>query len=252
MKKPLILFFTAATITIPGYAITQHHAAVSTDSIATKRISFHPCLSWELELGSSFLTNTNVSANRPLADSKTMSGSYFTNMILPLTGKERHPFAAHIGVGVVIQTFGLNKIIENDHHTSAFAGFPSSNIRYSYLQEIFVAAPVGFVYSPFRSRKLELEIDGIAGYLVYKEHQFYTTETDGYSIHSTERIHNLNPFQYGLRGKMNLLHFRESRSFGCIFSISGNYYISELFKPINNTHTKSFSIMVGIGFFIHR
>jgi hypothetical protein len=135
---------------------------------------------------------------------------------------------------------------------STFVDFPNRNIRYSYLQEIFIVAPIGISYHPLFSKNLELELGGCAGYLLYKEHSFYTAETNGYSIQSTERIHHLNPFQYGIRGKINLTHTHINHTFGCMYSITGNYYFSGLFKPVNKTPTTNFSIMLGIGFFMHR
>jgi hypothetical protein len=250
MKTHLIPSFIAILHATTGYAFIRTDL---NDTISKKRACFPSHLSWELQLGSNFLTNTSVSANRPLADPKTWSGSFFTDLILPLEKKEVHHspyFSMHIGIGTTIQTFGLNKIIQHVNSTTAFIDFPNSNIRYSYLQQIFIAAPVGVSYRPCKN--LELELDGIVGYLLFKEHSFYTAEKHGYIIQTTEHIDNMNPFQYGLRGKINFFHYRTGRPFGCMYSISGNYYISELFKSANNTPTKNFSILAGIGFFIHR
>jgi hypothetical protein len=253
MKTYLTLFFIALVFAASGHAGTGCESASPTNTIQKKQHLFSSYVSWELQLGGSFLTNTKVSANRPLADSKTMSGSFFTSLIIPLGKKEECPwahFAAHIGIGTIIQTLGLNKLIENVNNTAVFVDFPNNNIRYSYLQQIFISAPVGFSHRPCKN--LELELDGIVGYMVYKEHSFYTAETHGYSIQSTEHILNLNPFQYGLRGKINLIHFLAGHPFGCMYSISGNYYFSEVFKSVNGSPTKNFSLLLGIGFFIHR
>jgi hypothetical protein len=256
MKIYLLLSIgIALTTAIPVYSGIQHDSGLLPDSIIKNRNTFSSHFSWELQLGSCFLTNTSLSANRPLVTSKTLSGSFFTSITIPFTKKEtEHPahVATHIGIGTTIQTFGLNKIIEDMGTTTTFIDFPNDNIRYSYLQQIFIAAPISLSYRPFLNHGLELEFGGIAGYQVYREHTVYTTEKQGYSIRSTEHINNLQPFQYGILGKINFIRSRTGRPFGCMYSVSGNYYISKLFKVVNNTPTNTFSLFVGIGFFIHR
>jgi hypothetical protein len=255
MKTYFIGLVAACIYASPTYGSTQQNKTLSSDSTLKKTNRCLSHLSWELQLGSSFLTNTNLSANRPLTDSKTMSGSFFTNISIPFIRKEAAhspSLAVYIGIGTTIQTFGLNKIIEDSNNTTAFIDFPTSNIRYSYLQQIFIAAPISLSYQPFLSKNLILQVGGIAGYLVYKEHVVHTIEPHEYSIRSTEHINNLNPFQYGIQGKINFKCANAKHSLGCIYSISGNYYISELFKSVNDTPTNNFSILAGIGFFIHR
>lgn len=255
MRTYLILFGIAfTTLSVQGHSGILPDIALPADSIIKKQNHSPLYLSLELQLGSSFLTNTALSANRPLTSGKTMSGSFFTSILIPLAKKENAAsshFAAHIGVGTTIQTFGLNKIIEQVNNISSFVDFPTKDIRYSYLQQLYIAVPIGFSYRPLLNKNLELEIGGIAGYLLYKEHTFYTAATHGYSIQSTEDIHNLNPFQYGVRGKINLIRAKAKCPIGCMYSISGNYYFSELFKSVNHTPTNNFSILIGIGFLIH-
>src|SRR5436190_1344716 len=102
MKTCFTHLLIACIYTIPIYAGTQQDPALSPDSILKKKRIFSSCLSWELQLGSSFLTHTSLSANRPLASSKTMSGSFFTSITFPFENKEterRTHYSVNIGIG---------------------------------------------------------------------------------------------------------------------------------------------------------
>lgn len=223
---------------------------VKADSLSPAKLCPLP-LKWELQLGADYFTNTAWSANKPLQDIQTLSGAFFTFLDLPFKRKAS-AFYSHIGIGASIQTFGLTKLIRYQQGRTIFTDFePDRHYRYSYLQQIFVDMPLSIVHKPFHNLPFELEAGGIIGCQVYTEHRFCIYTTNENSVQTEEHIKNLNPFHYGFFGKINLNHVFCKRVVGLSYTLSGNYYISELFEPINHTPTKNFSIMLGLGLYIN-
>jgi hypothetical protein len=228
------------------------HTIKANDSLFQRKAIYLP-LQWQLQVGCNYLTNTHWSSNKPLQDAQTLSGAFYTFLDLPLKKSgELSPFRIHIGIGPNIQTFGLDKLIRYKNDQTIFVAFkPDEQYLYSYLQQVFVDVPLGFIYCPSAQVPFDLETGGIAGYQVYSEHRFCIATANGSIVQTDEHIKNLNPFHYGVYGKVCCNRLSSGHTYGLSYSISGNYYFSELFKSVNDTPTKNFSILLGIGFLIN-
>ena len=216
-------------------------------------------MSWELQLGGSFLTNNHLAGNRSLTNTQTVSGSFYTYIDMPF-GKKRtehslNGFTIRPGLGANIQTYGLDKTISHSNGKTEFIPFEiNKTYNYSYLQQVFADIPVSITYStlPFKNKKrMEFSLGGIIGYMVYSESCVSLALTNGYNTFTESRIKNMNPLHYGLSSKISLRKITKNAKCGFSYSVSGNYYLSELFNTVNNTPTKSFSVQVGIGFYLN-
>ena len=203
-----------------------------------------PPLSWELTFGGSFLTNTLLSKNEPFANPNNLSGAFYSYYDIVILKNKVQNLSLRPGLGCNIQTFGLNKIIQNNSNNSEFVDFGSNqNYKYSYLQQIFIDMPLGVVYNFLprnKKKQCEFTIGAIIGYMIYKEKKYVLKNS---SVMDND-IKNLNSFRYGLFGKVST----GKKRFGLSYSLSGQYYLNDLFLSKNNTPTRNFSIMFGISF----
>ena len=259
MKKHSLVIYTTILILVGASCAKAQIQTNKTAGQDTPESPLFP-MSWELQLGASYITNTNLSVNKPLSNSQTLSGSFYTFISIAM-GKKRNEhsvqgFSIRPGIGASINTFGLNKILENKAGQSVFTNFMAdTKYAYSYLQQVFVDVPLSIAYSTASTnnkRHHEFAAGGTIGYMVYKESCFLVLNPDGYTVKSFTDIKNLNPLRYGVNGKITSVKQRPGAKCGFTSSLSATYYFSELYMPANNTPTKSFSVMLGIGFFIDK
>ena len=208
-------------------------------------------LRWELQMGCNYLTNTKWAGNKPLQDIHTLSGAFYTFLDLPSEKPNAsRTFLFRIGIGANIQTFGMDKQIAHVGNRTIFVAFkPDQYFCYSYFQQLFIDLPLSIALRPFKNSSFEMETGGVIGYQVYSEYRFCIRTLNGNIVETEEHVANLNPFHYGISGK---LRFRpRKRRQQLSFTLSGNYYLSELFIPSNETPTKNFSILAGIGISVY-
>lgn len=246
MKKPHLFLILCLW---SFYPLKAFHAGPDTLDHPVKK----PLLpmKWELLLGCNYLTNTQWVSNRPFDAIQTTSGAFYTYIDIPL--KKKYPlFKTRMGIGANIQTFGLDKRIRYLNERTIFVAFqPDLHYRYSTLQQLFIELPLSLVYQPFHNYPFEVEAGGTIGYQVYSEHRVCIDTHTGNRTETKEQIKNLNPLHYGCLGKISFSPLNRKHPIAWVYTLSGNYYISELFKPINDTPTKNFSILLGIGFHIN-
>ncbi len=229
-----------------------HLLLISVAICSADKLQSQTSIGYEFLLGGSFLSNTHLSANKPLSDPKTLSGSFMT---FATTGKGAIQLKP--GLGASVQTFGLNKTIERVSGRSVFRDFPAGQkYSYSYLQQVFTDVTLGAMYTlPIDARRMLLQMEAgvTAGYMVYSETQFSLKRNDenSVSVHSSN-VKNLNPFRYGLYLKCNYARSGTEKNAWIIYSLSGNYYFNDLFTHSNYTPGKSFSVMIGAAVFINK
>ena len=209
-------------------------------------------MSWELQLGSNYLTNNNLSKNHPYQNIKSISGNFYSYVDF-----QKKSFILRPGIGMSSQNFGLNKMIVVNGDKTEFQNFSSnSNYQYSYLQKMFIEIPVGFIYTTQNNKKqryFEYEIGVKFGYLIYSESQYLLKiSPKEYTVFTEKNLPQLNPFQFGTYIKFSSRKIQLNRTLGISFSISSQYNFSEVFEYGNNTPTQSYSFMLGMGFFINK
>lgn len=209
-------------------------------------------MSWELQLGSNHLTNTNISKNQPFQSIKSISGSFYNYVDF-----QRKSFIFRLGIGVSSQNFGLNKKIVANGDKTEFQDFSSnSNYQYSYLQKMFIEIPLGLIYTTQYNKKqrcFEYETGVKFGYMIYSESQFLLTiNSKEYTVFTEKNLPQLNPFQIGTYIKFSSRKIQLNRTLGTSFSISSQYNFSRVFENGNNTPTQSYSFLLGMGLFIHK
>lgn len=209
-------------------------------------------MSWELQLGSSFLTNTTLSKNHPYQSIKSISGNFYSYVDF-----QRKSFIFRPGIGVASQNFGLNKMIVVNGDQTEFHNFSSNfNYQYSYLQKMFIEIPLGLLYTTqynTKQRYFEYETGVKFGYLIYSESQhLLKISPKEYTVFTEKNLPQLNPFQFGTYIKFSSRKVQLNRTLGTSFSISSQYNFSQVFDNGNNTPTQSYSFMLGMGLFINK
>lgn len=209
-------------------------------------------MSWELQLGTNYLTNNNLSENHPYQNLKSISGNFYSYVDF-----QKKFFVLRSGIGMSSQNFGLNKMIVVNGNLTEFQNFISnSNYQYSYLQKMFIEIPVGIVYTTKNNKKqriFEYEIGVKFGYLIYSESQYLLKiSSKEYTVFTESNLPQLNPFQLGTYIKLSSRKIPLNSTLGTSFSISSQYNFSEVFEYANNTPTQSYSFMLGMGLFINK
>ncbi len=209
-------------------------------------------LSWELQLGSNYLTNSSLSKNYPLQSTKSISGNFYTYVDFQVKS-----FIFRPGIGVASQNFGLNKLVTKKGGKTTFEDFNNSyNYQYSYLQKMFVEIPLGFIYTTQQNKNhrcYEYEVGFKLGYLLHNESQYLIKKNSNeYSVISESNLQQLNPFQFGTYVKFSSRKIQLTRTLGTSFSISSQYNFSQVFKNDNGTPSQSYSLILGMGLFINR
>lgn len=249
LTSALLLFET-------GYSQTQLSPPVEPRQ---KTESTSGSLSWEIAFGGNFLTNTDLSRNLPLSSVNSISKSYHVYLDVAI-GRKRSEntirgFSLRPGFGASIQNFGLNRIIETSNGRSEFRPFPlDKKYHYSTMQLVFIDVPVNLVYSTAPNRHnvaYECMVAPIAGVLIEKEKRTSEGSAGEYNTSKSNQIRNLNTLQYGVSGKINSRTYRPGKKVGFQTSLGFSYYFNDLFQSRNNTPTKSYSILFGVGLFIH-
>lgn len=208
-------------------------------------------LSWEMQLGTNFLTNSNLSKNDPLKSTECISGNFYTYVHFQIKS-----FIFRSGIGVASQNFGLNKIVIKNGAKTIFENFNNAyDYQYSYLQKMFIEMPLGFLYTTQYNKNhrcFEYEIGIKPGFLLHNESQYLIKKNrNEYTVISEDNLPQLNPFQFGTYFKFSSRKIKLNQILGTSFSISSQYNFSRVFKKDNGTPTQSYSIMLGMGLFIN-
>lgn len=211
----------------------------------------HP-LSWEFQLGSNYLTNSNLSKNYPFQNANCVSGNFYTYVDFQIKS-----FTFRTGIGVASQNFGLNKMLVKNGDKTEFQNFNSNyNYRYSYFQKMFIEIPFGLTYATQYNKNhrcFEYEAGVKFGYLIYNESRYSVKNNNKeYSVFSENNLQQLNPFQFGTYVKFSSRKIQLNRILGTSFSISSQYNFSQVFNNDNYTPTYSYSFMLGMGLFINK
>jgi len=252
--KSLFALFTllliSGTFTVYAqFGSTENHENKSGLRIQT--------ISYELGLGSSFLSNTEISKNKPFSGLGAFSGNFNTFIEIPLQiSSQPTGFFIKPGAGISVKTFGLNKTLQSTGGKTVFESFSESkSYTYSHFQQVFADIPLmlGYRFFPEQpGRQYSVEVGGQVGYQIYAYGESSVKNKEGYTVSFKDDFKNINPVQVAGTLKVSTSLMNQNDLIGFSWFLSGTYFFSDVFKSANLTPGKSFSIMAGIGLIFNK
>lgn len=252
--KSLSAFLTLLLISGTFTVYAQFGSTGNPDNLSGLRIQ---SVSYELGLGSSFLSNTTLSQNKPFSGLGAFSGNFNTFVEIPIQfSSQPTGFFIKPGAGISVKTFGLNKILQTSDGKTVFEPFTSGKTyTYSHFQQVFADIPVtlGYRFIPEQAgRTYSLEFGGLIGYQIYACGESSVKNKEGYTVSFKDDFKNINPVQVAGLLKVSTRLMNQNDLIGFSWFLSGTYFLSDVFKSENLTPGKSFSVMAGIGLIFNK
>lgn len=213
------------------------------DSVTKRKIK----ISWELAMGTSYLTNTSAFLNHPSKDFYSTSFHYYASVKIPLI-QNHDRFGIHFGVGPNVKNFGLNKLLTITNNKLTFSDVPSNSaIKAVNFQQLTVDFPLYLYYETKSGRRgyhLSVEWGGIFGIQASNKWTTYEVNNGITTITSQQDIPNTKNLQFGSSVKCALVKHTKLISSGLF--IQGTYYSTSTFKSDVKLPTNSYDIRIGI------